>query len=665
MIAKIKKYTFLVHYRDYTELLDSLREAGVVHIIEKRKLDESSIIGSDIKLLKRYKKAIQQLSGKIPEIISSDIPEDPLKILADFESYMKEIEETKQKIELLKPEANRIKPWGDFDVSTFQKLKDSGWSLSLFICPQKRFKDEWNDSFALEIIGRDRGKFYFAIIHKDNEFPDIDADQEKIPERPAVSVFEEISLYEEKIKIIESGIQLNAYAWLSSLKKGNDATISKIEYLEATEQADKYAENNLYVLEGWVPVSEENKIEEVLHKSDCYSFISESDINEKIPVILVNNKFAELFEPISKLFALPDYRELDLTPFFAPFFMLFFGFCLGDAGYGLIFIIAGFFIRRKIKPKFKSIVSLAQYLGIAAVLFGFVSGTFFGMNLIDTGYTITEQSVMHMKEDGVPEKVMSLLNQIKGETFPTRKSFTSEVVKAIGEDGFTGNRNIILKNAESNYSILNSFRHLMLDSISMFYLALIIGGMQIIFGMILRIINITKRKGFKYSLSTLGWVVLALTIIVFKGGSELNLIDETLTKPLFTGLLVSSGVLIFLFNTPGLNIFLRIGSGVWDTYSIVTGVFGDLLSYIRLFALGISSSILGFVFNDISSQMLSVPYVGWLLFLLLLVIGHSMNIAMATLGSFVHPMRLTFVEFYKNAGFTGGGIEYKPFKIKQ
>ncbi|HUX57941.1 MAG TPA: V-type ATPase 116kDa subunit family protein [Bacteroidales bacterium] len=665
MIAEIKKHTFLVHHSDYTELLDTLREAGVVHIIQKRKLDETSSIGNDIKLLKRYKKAIQQLSHRIPEIIPSDIPEDPEKILADFESSMKEIEETKQKIELLRPEASRIKPWGNFDVNAFNKLKDSGWSLSLFICPQKRFKDNWTESFALEIIGRDKGKIYFAIIHKDNEFPDIDADQEKIPERPAESVFEEISVYEEKNKKVESGIQLSAPVWLSSLKRGYDSTISKIEYSEAAEQADKYAENNLYILEGWVPVSEENKIKEILDKSDCYSFISEPDINEKIPVILVNNKFAKLFEPISKMFALPDYRELDLTPFFAPFFMLFFGFCLGDAGYGLLFILTGFFVKRRIKPEFKPIVTLAQYLGIATILFGLVSGTFFGMNLIDTGYTITEQSLLHMKEGGVSDKVISLLDQIKGETFLTRKSFTGEVVSVIGEDEFAGNRNIILKNAESNYSILNSFRHLMLDSISMFYLAIIIGGMQIIFGMILRIFNISKRKGFKYSLSTIGWVILALTIIVFKGGSELNLIDESQMKPVFTGLLIFSGVLIFLFNNPGLNIFLRIGSGVWDTYSILTGVFGDLLSYIRLFALGISSAILGFVFNDISQQMLSVPYVGWLFFLLILLIGHSMNIAMATLGSFVHPMRLTFVEFYKNAGFIGGGIQYKPFKIKE
>jgi V/A-type H+-transporting ATPase subunit I len=126
-----------------------------------------------------------------------------------------------------------------------------------------------------------------------------------------------------------------------------------------------------------------------------------------------------------------------------------------------------------------------------------------------------------------------------------------------------------------------------------------------------------------------------------------------------------SGVLIFLLNSPGINVFLRIGSGIWDSYNVITGVFGDLLSYIRLFALGISSGILGFVFNDISLPLLSVPYVGWLFFIIVLLIGHSINIFMATLGGFVHPMRLTFVEFYKNAGFTGGGIEYKPFKIKQ
>ncbi len=665
MIAKIKKYTFLVHHQDYSELLNSLREAGVVHIIEKRKLDENSIIGNDIKVLRRYGKAVKQITSMIPDAKPSGLYDDPETILNGFESSMKEIENSKHKIELLKPEASRIRIWGDLDFTTIKKLKDSGWNLSLFICPEKKFQEKWHNDYALEIIRHEKGKIYFAIVHRKDEFPDIDADPEVIPDRSAFSVDEEISSYRKKLEETESGIRSKAPLLISSLMKGSDIIFNNIEYSSASEQADKYADNHLFILEGWIPVSEKNKVDEILKKIDCYSIISEPDPNEKIPVILTNKKFAALFEPISKMFALPDYRELDLTPFFAPFFMLFFGFCLGDTGYGLLFIIAGIFIKRKVDVKYKPIVTLMQYFGIAAILFGLISGTFFGINLIDSGYTITDQSLLRMKDQGVPENILPLFDQIKDETFDTRKNFLTAVKNLTGENVFSVHKSVILKNAESKFKALNSFRHLMQDPGSMFNLALILGAIQILFGMILKIINIIKRQGFKYSLSMVGWVLLAFTMLIFIGGGKLGVIDGIRYKFLFNGLLIFSGILIFLLNSPGANIFLRIGTGVWDAYGTITGVFGDLLSYIRLFALGMSSSILGFVFNDISSRMIAIPYIGWLLFIVMLLVGHSINIFMSTLGSFVHPMRLTFVEFYKNAGFTGGGIEYKPFKIKK
>ena len=95
---------------------------------------------------------------------------------------------------------------------------------------------------------------------------------------------------------------------------------------------------------------------------------------------------------------------------------------------------------------------------------------------------------------------------------------------------------------------------------------------------------------------------------------------------------------------------------------MASGLVGDLLSYIRLFALGLSSAVLGMVFNKLAVSLLGLPPVlGHLLFLVLLLLGHTLNLFMAALGSFVHPMRLTSVEFYKNAGFTGGGKEYQPF----
>jgi len=664
MIAEIKKYTFLVHHRDYESLLKSLYEAGVMHIVEKRKFDENSAINNDIELLGKYKIAIKHLS----RLVQSDkIPEetaDPAEVLSAYEASVKEIEENKSRLEKLRSEASRAEPWGNFDDDTFKKLQGSGWSLSLFSCPQKSFKEDWNNVYTIEIIGRKTGRVYFAVIHREDEIPGVDADPEKIPERPASSVNAEIALYESRRAEIVAELNSMAPGWLKALENGTLSLINKIEYTGTAEQADKYADNNIYVLEGWVPAAEENKIKEIIDNSACYSFVSEPEKGEKIPVILVNNKFSALFEPISKLFALPDYRELDLTPFFAPFFVMFFGFCVGDAGYGLLFVLAGFIIKRRIKPGFRPFVTLAQYLGVATVIFGIVSGTFFGINLIDTGYKITDRSIINLNNDGVPQNVLTAMTGLKGQSFQTRAEYTIEVIKIVGDDAFKANKRAIIKNAESDFAILNTFRYLMQDSLSMFYLAIILGALQILFGMILKIVNISRQKGFKYSLSNVGWVLLIITLIVFKGGAVLGLVDPTRVRLLFNILIAVSGILIFLLNSPGLNVFLRIGSGVWDSYNVITGVFGDLLSYIRLFALGISSAILGFVFNDISLQLLSVPYVGWFFFLIILLIGHSLNVFMATLGGFVHPMRLTFVEFYKNAGFTGGGIEYKPFKNK-
>jgi V/A-type H+-transporting ATPase subunit I len=137
---------------------------------------------------------------------------------------------------------------------------------------------------------------------------------------------------------------------------------------------------------------------------------------------------------------------------------------------------------------------------------------------------------------------------------------------------------------------------------------------------------------------------------------------EQLNSPLYV-LLGISGLLILPLNNLGRNVFMNVGVGLWNTYNMVTGILGDLLSYIRLFALGISSAIMGFVFNSLAVEMSgSIPVLNVIIMVIILVIGHSINIFMSGLGAFVHPLRLTFVEFYKNAGFSGGGKKYEPFR---
>ncbi len=665
MITDIRKYTFLVYHNDYDKLLNALREAGVVHISQKRKITEGSSVDKELKLLKRYRSAIKHISSLAPGAVPAGSDIKPEAALEGFEQLLKNIDEARQQIEVLKPEAEKASPWGEFDRSSIEKLGSEGWEVKLYSCSEKRFDSRWEEEYTIEIISSSRGRLYFAIVHRSGEEPDIQADPEKMPVRTAGLVNAEMEALQNGIEEKTSSLAEMAPAWLHALEKGNTSLINTVEYFETSSQADKYAEDNLYVLEGWVPVDDENKVTEVLQTLDCFSFVSLPEEGEKIPVILKNSKFAKLFEPIGKLYALPNYREMDLTPFFAPFFVLFFGMCLGDAGYGLLFLVGGFFLRKKVKKDFRPFVTLAQYFGVATIVLGMVSGTFFGMNLIDSGYTISQQSVVKMQDAGVPPNVITMLEDVKGVSFGSRKAFTEEVSAAIGETQLREYKTAILKSADSKLPFINSFRHLMLEPISMFYLALAIGGLQIIFGMVVKIFNITKYRGFKYSLSTIGWVLLVLTLVVFKGGPMLGYFEAEKTKLVSQILMGLSAVLILFFNSPGKNVFAQAGLGIWDAYGMITGMFGDLLSYIRLFALGISSSILGFVFNDISMQMASIPFVGWLLFIIMFIVGHSLNLGLATLGAFVHPMRLTFVEFYKNAGFSGGGIEYKPFKIKQ
>ena len=122
-------------------------------------------------------------------------------------------------------------------------------------------------------------------------------------------------------------------------------------------------------------------------------------------------------------------------------------------------------------------------------------------------------------------------------------------------------------------------------------------------------------------------------------------------------------MLIFFLNSPHKNPFINVGAGLYSCYEMATGVVGDLVSYVRLFAIGLCGAIIAQVFNALSVGLSGdIPVLSWIFMAAILAIGHGLNIFISALGAFVHPVRLTFVEFYKNAGFEGGGRRFTPFK---
>ena len=195
-------------------------------------------------------------------------------------------------------------------------------------------------------------------------------------------------------------------------------------------------------------------------------------------------------------------------------------------------------------------------------------------------------------------------------------------------------------------------------------LALVVGIVHLCLAMVVKTVHETKTKGFANSLGTWGWTLLVVGGVIVGGFALAGVLDKELTRWIVIILGVVSAAGIFLLNDLHRNPLLNIGSGLWETYNTVTGLLGDVLSYLRLYALGLAGAMLGKAFNDIGGMVLGDgSHIGaWIPFILIVLVGHTLNIAMAALGAFVHPLRLNFLEFFKNSGYEAAGRNYNPLK---
>ncbi len=589
MIVPMKKYIFLVHHSDYIGFLDELRALGVLHV-QQQEGEPSEELLEKIRLQKDIRDTLAALRHRIVTREEGEELSETggIAITRTFQELTDKQESLQQVLNAVQKEITFLKPWGDFSPSSVRVLEQAGLSVHFFTCPTRKYSPAWQEEYPLKIISNQPPDIYFVVITPREQEVSIDAEQIPLPEESLSSLMAKREALQKQADAINEKLDnftLMAQPALEEALKDAEESIQLVAVVENTRKA---AEDKVMVLEGFVPAGRETQLKELCESKDIPFLSGRPRPEDNPPVLLKNTAFSRLFEPIGELFSLPAYREMDLTPFFAPFFMMFFGFCLGDAGYGLVVLIAASLYKLRAKESLKPTLSLAQFLGIATIIFGALTGTFFGMNLL-----------------------------------------------------------------EEQYAWLGRMRDFMLNSDQAFNLALILGGVQIIFGLFLQAFNKIRQFGFMYSLATFGWIILLISLADM---ATVNLTGGVSTYTAWLGL----GLILF-FNDPKASFFGRLGKGIWELYGI-TGFFGDLLSYIRLFALGISSAILGFVVNDISLQIKEgIPYLGPVLFVIFLIVGHGANLLISSLGSFVHPLRLTFVEFYKSAGFTGGGKPYKPF----
>ena len=427
--------------------------------------------------------------------------------------------------------------------------------------------------------------------------PDTLPDTVRAPKRSFQAVTEAIDGIQAEIDH-EKAILLTAKQRQGEFEAESREKLAKLDLYLASQAAVPAAENTIVTLVGYAPTENEESVTAAIEETGVFYLKDDAKVDDNPPIRFRNNKFVKMFEVLTDMYGRPAYDGFDPTPFISIFFLLFFALCMGDAGYGLVLILIGLLLKKV--DSFKDLAPLVVTLGVGTVVVGFFLHTFFSIDIAQ----------------------WKIFEPIKGIFLPDE----------IG--GYAGGM----------------------------VLAIIIGIVHLCLAMVVKAIQEVKVKGFANSLGTLGWTLLIVGGITVGAFALTGVLNAALTKWIIIVIGVVSLLGIFPFNGHSKNKLANVGLGLWDTYNTATGLLGDVLSYLRLYALGLAGSMLGMAFNDMGKMVLGdgSQWFLWIFFILLVVVGHTLNIAMCALGAFVHPLRLNFLEFFKNSGYEAAGRNYNP-----
>ena len=576
----------------------------------------SDELQAGLDLAVRYKEALKALDFAVDSYESDATytpqPADASKgvaLIDTVERLLQEENSVKHGIDATDDAISQLEPFGEFSWKSIQQLEKSGYKPYFYAVNNKMYKAEWGEKYFATPINEINKKTYFVAFSNEETEPEITAERLFLPE-------ESLSVYQEKRKVLseqlasihEQMLQVNG-----QLANENDIQLSKVHLSN-----ENLVEGAVKLMIGWTLKENADRVVDYLEKQHIYYELENPAFDDNVPIQIKNDKFSSLFEPILRMYSLPNYHDIDPLPFFAPFFMLFFGLCMGDMGYGLLILAASIAIIFT-KPNLAKYGKLGALLGGMTCICGFITGTFFGIDLATVDWEFIK---------------------------PMQPYFINDSMK----ESFFG------------YS-------------PMMVISVIIGLIQVLLGMTLAGCKAVKNYGFIYGVGKFSWVVALLSATLLFGFPLFGVEWSQPVQYVFYALIALSAFGIFFLNNPNaykkdsalgkaLGVGSNFGGGIWATYGMSTGLLGDLLSYIRLFALGLTGGVLGSVFNQLAMEMSpDVPVVHELVMLIILLFGHGINFGLCMISSFVHPMRLTFVEYFKNADFEGNGKEYKPFKI--
>lgn len=603
-IARMKRVFIVGLDDDREKVLRFLQDSGVVHVEPCTRLsgDFEKHNADNIQNARRISYIYESMKAYRNSKEKGEVSFTDDEIVARCEKALESLQETINRIQTLEKIVSDLSVWGDFNTDYLMSLEEEGAFVQRFRAEGiARSKMDIPDDVFVQVVSEKPILQFFTIrIGSPVELPW--ATQLRRPEMGLLKAKEEVSRLKEKESEVVHELSLLAQR-INVLKRHYLTALNEANFTECL--GTLYAEELLFGLQGWIPADAEKDFTDRVVISDMQILVQMRNPleDENPPTLLKNNWFIRRIEPLLKLYGIPGYRDLDPSYFFAPFMILFFGICLGDAGYGLVFLLASIWIRKKyshLSPSLPLVMRLCETFSISSIVIGLITGSVFGF------------------------------------------SFSS--------------RKWILVDLDKDYG----------NPMILFYVSLGLGVIHLSISYLMGAVQTLSKVERLQKLGLLG---------VLWGGASLISQRIWFSDPASIfhhwlyygglGFLACGLLLTFLFASDSKRLAVRLGLGLWNVYGL-TGLVGDLLSYARLFGLGIATTAIASVMNNLAGMVYRAggEIIGAILAVMVLILGHTFNLLLSILGSTVHSARLHFVEAFKSF-FQGGGTEYKPFKVER
>lgn len=638
MIVPMKKVSIVVLNKERKNALEQLKKIGVVHLeqlegsgeklaaykeVSANALTASSILG-EIKLPKKH--------SKVNVNSSDDIASKCNEVISLYERKKNLLEEiSNDSIEL-----DRFTNWGDINPADFIYLKEKNIPLKLFEIPEDKY-NQIDDTAKTITVNRIKKIVRFLLINSDAERPSglpPEAYEVPMPILSTDEIAKRIEKDENEIANIDKEL-VNLTVYLDSISNFKKNLEKDILFETVYSGMGKESDGKVYDLawiSGFVPVDSFDKLQVAVTKNSWAMACSDPSEEDDVPTKLKNNKLVSLIYPLTDfLGTVPGYHEYDISGWFLLFFTIFFGMIFGDGGYGLFVTVAAVIMILKGlsgKKGISSMAGLMLLLGLATVVWGLVTCTWFGL-----------------KPNQLPAWLVNLS--------------VPQISNAFSDIGW-----LPFWKDNTSTDMLTTAQNLQIFCFTLAFFQLSIAHIK----------GIKRNKGSLKLLGELGsmlqlWGMYYVVLSMVVSSSIFSFGEIVYGIPVGTVCvcLISIGFLLsFIFSNYEGNIIKSVLESCKNIISVLLGVvniFSDIVSYIRLWAVGLAGAAISNTVNEMAGPLFGHAIM-FAAFVLLIVFGHGLNMVLNLLSVIVHGVRLNTLEFSTHLGMSWSGFKYSPFSEK-